>query len=73
MRSDKFEWDAEKAKRNLAKHGITFDEACLVFRDFFAYDRCQFDSNAGEFRYLISGDVNGSLLTVAYTERGGRI
>jgi uncharacterized DUF497 family protein len=28
-----FEWDAQKAKRNLSKHGITFDESITVFDD----------------------------------------
>ena len=28
-----FAWDARKARSNLAKHGITFDEAQSVFLD----------------------------------------
>ncbi|QPC90363.1 BrnT family toxin [Mesorhizobium sp. INR15] len=28
-----FDWDPEKARRNLAKHGITFDLARKVFDD----------------------------------------
>ena len=28
-----FEWDPAKALRNLAKHGISFDEASTVFGD----------------------------------------
>jgi uncharacterized DUF497 family protein len=28
-----FEWDPEKAKRNLAKHGVAFDLARKVFED----------------------------------------
>ena len=27
-----FEWDEEKNKANFAKHGITFEEAALIFR-----------------------------------------
>ena len=30
---DGFEWDAEKSFANLAKHGISFDDAIKVFRD----------------------------------------
>ena len=26
-----FEWDDEKSVQNLEKHGISFDEACLIF------------------------------------------
>ena len=28
-----FEWDIEKARTNLAKHGVSFDEACLAVLD----------------------------------------
>ena len=29
-----FEWDPRKAKVNLAKHGVSFEEAMTVFGDF---------------------------------------
>jgi hypothetical protein len=28
-----FEWDPDKARLNLAKHGVSFDEAASVFGD----------------------------------------
>jgi uncharacterized DUF497 family protein len=28
-----FEWDAAKARENLKKHGVAFDEALTVFAD----------------------------------------
>ncbi|MCX5859746.1 MAG: BrnT family toxin, partial [Proteobacteria bacterium] len=28
-----FEWDEKKAKRNLLKHGVSFEEAKTVFND----------------------------------------
>ena len=28
-----FEWDENKAKSNLKKHGVSFEDAALVFRD----------------------------------------
>ena len=28
-----FQWDAEKARRNKLKHGISFETAALVFED----------------------------------------
>jgi hypothetical protein len=31
-----FEWDPAKAARNLAKHGVSFDEASTVFGDLLA-------------------------------------
>ena len=32
----KFEWDSKKAKYNLKKHGVSFEEASSVFGDTFA-------------------------------------
>ena len=33
-----FEWDAQKALRNVEKHGVTFEEAAEVFFDpFYQY------------------------------------
>lgn len=29
----RFEWDPRKAKQNLEKHGVSFEEACTVFFD----------------------------------------
>ena len=31
--TDRFEWDSNKAESNLAKHGVSFDEAMSVFAD----------------------------------------
>ncbi|QUJ06778.1 BrnT family toxin [Salmonella enterica subsp. enterica] len=31
--ADGFEWDANKAKSNLRKHGVRFEDAVLVFDD----------------------------------------
>lgn len=28
-----FEWDEDKARRNLTKHGVSFEEATTVFGD----------------------------------------
>ena len=28
-----FEWDIEKARNNLVKHGVSFDEACFAVLD----------------------------------------
>ena len=33
----RFEWDEEKARANLKKHKVGFDEASTVFRDPLAY------------------------------------
>ena len=72
MNDGEFEWDASKARSNLAKHRVSFEAACLVFSDVFAVDRLDAGSGAGELRYVIAGMVNGVLLTVVYAERGSR-
>ncbi len=65
-----FEWHENKAKINLEKHGVTFDEAKTVFDDSLA---CIFDDiwhSIGKQRELIIGMSNkAKLLVVAFTER----
>ena len=34
-----FEWDAEKARANILKHGVTFEEAAVAFTDPLAIDK----------------------------------
>jgi uncharacterized DUF497 family protein len=72
VNEDEFEWDAAKAERNLAKHGVSFEAARYVFDDAFACERCDFDSEPGDIRYVITGIVKGVVLTAVYTERDGR-
>jgi uncharacterized DUF497 family protein len=38
VKADDFEWDGAKAAANLAKHGISFEQARYVFDDPFAID-----------------------------------
>jgi len=70
--SEEFEWDAAKAQSNLAKHLVDFAAALRVFNDAFALDRLDRGGSASEVRYILTGMVNGVLLTVVYTERGAR-
>lgn len=65
-----FEWHARKAKENLRKHGVSFEEGRTLFADdhlLVAPDR---EHSYDEVRYLAIGrsDV-GRLLTVCFTER----
>lgn len=61
---EEFEWDAAKAKSNIVKHGVSFKDAQLVFDDMFAFERPDFDSAAGEIRYVITGSMKDIVLTV---------
>jgi uncharacterized DUF497 family protein len=72
MQNDDFEWDDAKAQSNLAKHGVSFEDASRVFDDVFAVERIDGASGSDEERYIIIGMVNGVFLTVVYTERNGR-
>jgi uncharacterized protein len=68
----RFEWDPDKASRNLAKHGVPFDEAQTAFEDdlFVAFEDP--DHSEGERRYILMGQSSrGRLLVIAYTERRG--
>ncbi len=33
MLHENFEWDEDKAEKNLKKHGVSFDDAALVLSD----------------------------------------
>ena len=64
-----FEWNSDKASANLAKHGVSFETALVVFDDPFAVDVEDRSANYGEVRRRIVGLGNGLFLTVIYTER----
>ena len=66
----KYEWDENKAVKNLAKHGVSFAEAKTIFDDPLYVDFYDQDHSEDEERYLIVGESNrGRLLIVSYTER----
>ncbi len=66
----KFEWDKNKAVKNFAKHGVSFNEAETVFDDPLYVDFYDPHHSDNEDRYLIVGESNrGRLLIVSYTER----
>ena len=65
----RFEWDKSKAKKNYAKHGVSFDLAKGVFEDPFAIEFLDDRQDYDEERFVIIGMVDDYLLYVAYTER----
>ena len=69
-----FEWDEEKAKANLKKHRVGFDEGTTVFTDPFSMTIHDPDHSADEERYIdIGSSDKGRVLVVVYTERGSNI
>ncbi len=69
-----FESDQNKARTNLLKHGVSFDEAKTVFDDLFYIDFYDPDYSDDEDRYIIIGESQQRrLLIVSYTEREDKI
>lgn len=69
-----FEWDRKKAKYNLRKHGVSFEEASSVFHDVLATLYDDPDHSAHEKRFVMIGtSVRGRLLTIAFADRNERI
>jgi len=67
----RFEWDWEKAKQNLKKHGVSFEEAVTVFYDSLSATFDDPDHSVNEYRYLTIGlSSRDRLIVVAHTERG---
>jgi uncharacterized DUF497 family protein len=69
-----FEWDDQKAARNLRKHGVSFDEAVSVFADGQALtfaDSDHFESEDRSRTYGISNKAR--LLVVVHTERRNNV
>ena len=66
-----FEWDVEKAARNLAKHAVAFHEAATVFGDPLALTYFDPDHSESEDRFLTFGNSSQRrLLVVSHTDRG---
>ncbi len=67
-----FEWDEEKAKSNIAKHDVSFDEATSVFDDPLFLTFADPEHSIQEQRFVIMGEsARRRLLLVSYTERAG--
>jgi uncharacterized protein len=70
----RFERDLDKAKRNLAKHGVSFDEAVSVFYDPLSATFDDSQHSVAEHRLITVGySSSGRLLIVSHTDRGGRL
>jgi len=65
-----FAWDHAKAKSNLAKHGVSFDEARSVFLDENARLIDDPDHSEDEQRFVLLGySSQGRCLTVVHCHR----
>jgi len=73
MANEVFEWDDAKAAANLAKHGVSFEQAREAFDDPFAVDFLDDREDYGENRLILLGMLENRLLVVAHTLRGDKV
>jgi uncharacterized protein len=65
----RIEWDPKKAKSNVRKHKVSFEEAATVVSDPMAATGPDPDHSVTEDRYITFGiSARGRLLVVAHTE-----
>ncbi|MCD8119140.1 MAG: BrnT family toxin [Lachnospiraceae bacterium] len=67
-----FEWDEVKNQQNIAKHGIDFETAMMVFNDDNRLEIYDSEHSQDEDRYNTIGMVH-DVLFVVYTERQERV
>jgi uncharacterized protein len=68
-----FEWDESKNRRNLAKHGIAFEDVLSAFANREALALEDKRRDYGEPRYVVLCPLEHVLVHVTYTLRGGNI
>lgn len=70
-----FEWDSEKEKINITKHGLDFETASRVFYDKNRIEKYDREHSVDEDRYITIGEINGVafVVMVVYTERKSAI
>ena len=73
MEGAEFEWNDEKAERNLRDHGVAFEDALPVFLDPYRLEVEDDREDYGETRYYAIGIVNDVVLAVIYTWREARV
>ena len=67
-------WDPDKAAENLAKHGVSFEEAATVFRDVLSATGTDPDHSFSEQRFVTFGiSTSGRLLAIAHTDHDDTI
>jgi uncharacterized DUF497 family protein len=69
-----FEWDQDKARANLARHQVAFEEALTVFADPLARIFDDEEHSTVERREPIIGhSIGRRMIVVCFTTRGTRI
>ena len=73
MSKTRFEWNRTKDAENREKHGVAFSLAQYAFADPYRVIAEDLNHSEGEKRYFCFGAVEGGILTVSFTYRGGVI
>ncbi len=74
MENSEFQWDEEKAKSNLKKHGVSFEEGATIFNDPMIATILDPDHSEDEERFISIGmSVIRRLLSVIHTYRKDRL
>ena len=69
----KFEWDEDKNRQNIVKHGLRFEDAARIF-DGFTVDLLDDRFDYGEPREISIGLIGGlTVVVVVHTDRAGMI
>ena len=70
----RFEWDPKKARANLAKHDVSFEEAMTVFANPLARIFVDVAHSVNESREIIIGhSARRQLILVSFTGIGDRV
>ena len=64
-----FEWNEDKARENLRKHGVSFEQATQAFRDPLGVEWIDNSEAYGEERSILLGLASNGLLMVVHTDR----
>jgi uncharacterized DUF497 family protein len=65
----RFDWDPDKAEKNLAKHSVRFEDAMFTFFDPFGRIELDVEHSEDEDRYWQIGMTPAGLVVVVYTIR----
>lgn len=69
-----FDWDPKKARRNVDRHGVSFDEASTAFRDTMSITIPDPAHSETEDRLVLVGySYRNRLIVVVHTDRNDRI
>lgn len=64
-----FEWDEEKNRKNIQKHGIDFADAIAIFDDDDRIEAIDGRNDYGEERIQVIGEAKPGILMAVYTWR----